>query len=155
MVTPAAFKRMPESLQWTAVPRTHVFYESIVASVAKTRFERLMNLSGISEFEANCHLELEGLIARSSISEDVFRHADSITRLCGSVVFDFCFEQTKTGSAAVLANQVPSDRVDVRYEIDFWLNHLSDSTDGVLSKIQWARHTNAGTIENVCVDHGS
>ncbi len=97
MLIPAALKRMPESLQRTAAPRTQAFYESIVDSVAKTQFERLMNLSGLSEIEANCHLELEGLLVSIGISEDVCRNADSTTRRSGSVAFDFYFEQTING----------------------------------------------------------
>ncbi len=107
------------------------FDNSIVEIVAKTHVARLMNMSGLSDLEANCRLDLKGLIARTGIPVDVFQDADTITRLCDSIAFDFCFEQATTGSVAVSAKQAPSNRVEVRYEIDFRSDDSSNGMDGI------------------------
>ena len=80
------------------------------------------------------------MIAGSGISEDVFRDADTITRLCDSIAFDFCFEQAAIGCVTVLANPVPSSRVDVRYEIVFRRDdsvNSMHSTVGSISLMPW------------------
>ncbi len=120
---------------------THMqFDDKIVEIVAKTHVARLMSMAGFLELEANCRLELKDLIVGSGIPEDVFRDADTITRLCDSIAFDFCFEQAAMGSLTVLANQVPSNRVDVRYEIDFRRDdsvNSMDNTVGSISLMPW------------------
>ncbi|NND92523.1 MAG: DUF3891 family protein [Granulosicoccus sp.] len=100
------------------------FDDPVVEIVAKTHVARLMNTSGFASLEARCRQQLKELIAGTDLPADVFTNADTITRLCDSIAFDFCFEQDAGGSVAVAAEQTSAERVEVCYQIDFDSNEL-------------------------------
>lgn len=91
----------------------------IVEIVAKMHVARLMNMAGLSDLEEQCRLVLKDLIAGTGIAQSLFVAADTITRLCDSVAFDFCFEQSTTGNVAVWAEHGASKPIELCYEIDF------------------------------------
>lgn len=116
------------------------FDDPIVEIVAKTHVARLMNMSGLLELEAQCRRILKNLIVRSGLSEVVFQDADTITRLCDSVAFDFCFEKATSGSVSVMAEQGSSDTIDIRYEINFQSRNSHGgvgSTSGHITLAPW------------------
>ena len=111
----------------------HMQFDDVIAEVvAKTHVARLMNMSGVSDLEAKCRQQLRNLIAGTGMSEEVFQHADTITRLCDSVAFDFCFERPAQGTVKVFAEQVPLKFVEICYEVDF---HSTESSNGMSSTV--------------------
>lgn len=107
----------------------HMKFDDVIAEiVAKTHVARLMNMSGLSELEVTCRQQLSNLIAGTGLSEEVFQDADTITRLCDSVAFDFCFERPATGKLTVFSGRASSRNVEMCYEIDF---HCTESINGI------------------------
>lgn len=119
----------------------HMQFDDVIAEVvAKTHVARLMKMSGVSDLEAKCREQLSDLIAGIGISGRVFQDADTITRLCDSIAFDFCFERPATGILPVFAEQVSLHNVEMCYEIDFQYTESSNgmtSTVGCISLAPW------------------
>ena len=117
----------------------HMQFANVISEVvAKTHVARLMNMAGVTDLEAKCRQQLSDLIAGTGISEGIFQQADTITRLCDSVAFDFCFERPATGNLPIFAEQCPLKNVEMCYEIDF---KGTESSDGVTSTVGCIRLT--------------
>ena len=113
----------------------------VVEIVAKTHVARLLNWAGLQELEAGCRNALKQLINSTGVPEAVFQDADTITRLCDSIAFDFCFERATSGSMAVMSKQAESNRIEVHYEIDFLSKNPACNTTGHIAVKPWPLST--------------
>lgn len=95
------------------------FDDPVVEVVAKMHVARLLSWAGLTELEADCRQALASLVRETGVPLSVFQDADTITSLCDAIAFDFCFEQSKTGSVAVLADGNLNHRIDLHYAMDF------------------------------------
>ena len=89
--------------------------DAVAEIIVKHHARRLMGYAGCPDLEALCSTRIEILTASIDVPTECFQRIDTITDLCDSIAFHFCFEQPADGTVSVSTSIASTDHVSVRF----------------------------------------
>ena len=92
--------------------------DRVAETIVLHHVRRLINHTDFSDLQLSCNNRLNSLIIATGVSAGCYERLDTITNLCDSIAFQFCFEAPAEGTVKVVSCPASPETIPIHFRYD-------------------------------------